>query len=124
MKTLSVLLGLALLAGCGADPSVPQYMKDLPRTEEETLKVCEEIRRELGEDTQVERVEDYFFVATNDSLERFIQYKATIAKVYRYLYEDYFSRKPEKPIRVYLFKDKTSYDIYCRATYEKPPSTP
>src|SRR5438552_14917571 len=117
----TVLLGL--LTGCGVDPSVPQYMQDLPRTEEKTLRVCEEIRRELGEDTQVERVEDYFFVASNDTLQSFVQYKATIARVYRYLYEDYFSRKPEKPIRVYLFRDKLTYDIYCRPTYERPPST-
>src|ERR671927_210485 len=105
---------LGLLAGCGLDPSVPQYMQDLPRTEEETLRICEEIRRELGDDTQVERVEDYFFVASNDTIQSFVQYKATIARVYRYLYEDYFSRKPEKPIRVYLFRDKSSYDGYCR----------
>jgi hypothetical protein len=124
MRTIAGVVLLALLAGCGVDPAVPQYMQDLPRTEEETLRVCEEIRRELGEDTQVERVEDYFFVASNDSLQSFVQYKATIARVYRYLYEDYFTRKPEKPIRVYLFKDKTTYDIYCRSTYEKPPSTP
>src|SRR5436190_4024500 len=125
MRTLAASAALlGLLAGCGVDPSVPQYMLDLPRTEEETLRVCEEIRHELGEDTHVERVEDYFFVASNDSTPKFIEYKATIARVYRYLYEDYFTRRPEKPIRVYLFRDKTSYDLYCRSTYEKPPSTP
>lgn len=115
---------IVLAAGCGVDPAVPQYMLDLPRTEEETLRVCEEIRRELGEDTHVERVEDYFFVASNDSVQKFIEYKQTITRVFRYLYEDYFTRKPERPIRVYLFRDKSSYDSYCRATYEKPPSTP
>jgi len=124
MRTYAGIVLLGLLAGCGVDPSVPQYMQDLPRTEEETLRVCDEIRRELGDDTQVERVEDFFFVASNDSLQSFVQYKATIARVYRYLYEDYFTRKPEKPIRVYLFRDKTSYDVYCRSNYEKPPSTP
>lgn len=124
MRTVAGIFAFAVLAGCGADPSMPQYMQALPRTEEETLRVCEEIRHELGEDAQVERVEDYFFVATNDTLPSFIQYKATIARVYRYLYQDYFTQRPEKPIRVYLFKDKTSYDGYCRSTYEKPPSTP
>jgi len=115
---------LALLAGCYVDPAVPQYMQDLPRTEEDTLRVCEEIRRELGDETQVERVEDFFFLASNDTMQSFVQYKATIARVYRYLYQDYFTRKPEKPIRVYLFRDKLSYDGYCRSTYERPPSTP
>ena len=124
MKKTAGLLLTAFLAGCGLDSSLPQYMQDLPRTEEDTVKVCEEIRRELGEDTRVERVEDFFFVASNDTSQSFVQYKATIARVYRYLYEDYFQRKPEKPIRVYLFKDKTSYDVYCRSTYDKPHSTP
>lgn len=124
MRITAGVLLTALLGGCGLDSSLPQYMQDFPRTEEDTLKVCEEIRRELGDDTQVERVEDFFFVASNDTTQSFVQYKATIARVYRYLYEDYFLRRPEKPIRVYLFKDKTTYDIYCRSTYDKPPSTP
>ncbi len=124
MRAFAVAVLMALAAGCGVDPAVPQYMLDLPRTEEETLRVCDEIRHELGEDTHVERVEDYFFVASNDTTAKFIEYKQTISRVFRYLYEDYFSRKPERPIRVYLFRDKSSYDSYCRATYEKPPSTP
>ena len=124
MRTVAGACLTLLVAGCSFDTSVPQYMQALPRTEEETLRVCEEIRRELGDDTQVERVEDYFFVASNDSSQSFLQYKATLVRVYRYLYEDFFERKPEKPIRVYLFKDKGTYDRYCRSTYEKPPSTP
>jgi hypothetical protein len=55
---------------------------------------------------------------------KFIEYQQTVTRVFRYLYEDYFTRKPERPIRVYLFRDKSSYDSYCRSTYEKPPSTP
>ena len=124
MRKLAGIVALLLAAGCGVDPSVPQYMQDLPRTEEETLRVCEEIRHELGEDTQVERVENFFFVASNDTTQSFIQYKATIARIYRFLYEEYFTRKPEKPIRVYLFRDRTTYDVYCRSTYEKPPLDP
>jgi hypothetical protein len=124
MRAFAGAVLVVLAAGCGVDPAVPQYMLDLPRTEEETLRVCEEIRRELGEDTHVERVEDYFFVASNDSMPKFIEYQQTVTRVFRYLYEDYFTRKPERPIRVYLFRDKSSYDGYCRSTYEKPPSTP
>jgi len=124
MRAFAGAVLIVLAAGCGVDPAVPQYMLDLPRTEEETLRVCEEIRRELGEDTHVERVEDYFFVASNDTMPKFIEYQQTVTRVFRYLYEDYFTRKPERPIRVYLFRDKSSYDSYCRSTYEKPPSTP
>ncbi len=124
MRKTALVALIAAAAGCGTDPSVPQYMLDLPRTEEDTLRVCEEIRRDLGEDAHVERVEDVFFVASNDSLARFVEYKATVTRVFRYLYQDYFTRRPEKPIRVYLFRDKTTYDSYCRSTYDKPPSTP
>lgn len=117
-------LGLLLLASCGGGLSVPQCMQDLPRNEAETRAIAEEIRRELGEDTRVERIEDVFFVATNDGPASFKACQSTISRMYRYLNRDYFERKPEKPIRVYLFKDKTSYEDYCRRTYEKPPSTP
>ena len=61
---------------------------------------------------------------SNDTTAKFIEYKQTVTRVFRYLYEDYFTRKPERPIRVYLFRDKSTYDGYCRATYETPPSTP
>src|SRR5579862_3335374 len=124
MRKIVLSALIALAAGCGVDPSVPQYMLDLPRTEEETLRVCEEIRHDLGEDSHVERVEDYFFVASNDTVQKFVDYKATVTRVFRYLYEDYFTRKPEKPIRVYLFRDKSSYDAYCRSTYDKPRPRP
>jgi hypothetical protein len=112
-----------LLAGCSW-PGVPQYMQDLPRSEQEMSAVAAEIRKELGEDVQVERIEDVFIVATNDGPASFKACQGTIARMYRYLTRDYFVRRPEKPIRVYLFKDKTSYEDYCRRTYEKPPSTP
>jgi len=124
MRAFAGAVLVVLAAGCGVEPAVPQYMLDLPRNEEETLRVCEEIRHELGDDAHVERVEDYFFVASNDTRAKFLEYKQTVTRVFRYLYEDYFTRKPERPIRVYLFRDKSSYDSYCRATYEKPPSTP
>jgi len=113
-----------LLSGCGPEFSVPQYMQDLPRSEEESLRIIGEIRRELGDATRVEQVEEYFFVASNDTERSFRECKGTIARVYRYLYADYFKKKPAKPIRVYLFKDRPTYDEYHQATYQKPPSTP
>ncbi len=122
-KPAAILLFLAA-AGCGAEPSIPQYMQDLPRSEEETLRMTAEIRRELGEGMRVEQVEEFFFVASNDSEASFRQCKGTVARIFNYLHADYFTKKPEKPIRVYLFKDRQSYEDYCTATYQKPPSTP
>jgi hypothetical protein len=122
MKKL--LAAFCLLVGCGVEPSIPQYMQDLPRSEEESLRMIGEIRRELGSETRVDQVEEFFFVATNDGDSQFRSYKGTVARVFRYLYQDYFTKKPEKPIRVYLFKDRQSYEEYHQATYQKAPSTP
>ena len=123
MKKLLPILLLAV-AGCGVEPSIPQYMQDLPRSEEESLRIIGEIRRELGDATRVDQVEEFFFVASNDTEASFRQCNGTVARVFRYLHADYFTKKPEKPIRVYLFKDRQSYEDYCTATYQKPPSTP
>jgi hypothetical protein len=119
----ALLLLPALLGACAWD-EVPQYMQALPRSDEDMAAVAAEIRKELGDDVRVERVEDVFIVATNDGAASFQACQGTIARMYRYLMRDYFARKPEKPIRVYLFKDKASYEDYCRRAYEKPPSTP
>lgn len=117
-------LGLLFLTSCGGGLMVPECMQDLPRSEEETLAIAAEIRKELGDDVKVERIEEVFFVATNDTAASFKACQGTISRMYRYLRKDYFERKPEKPIRVYLFRDKISYEDYCKKTYEKPPSTP
>jgi hypothetical protein len=118
-----LLAALAALGSCSADP-IPQYMQDLPRSEEDSARVTSEVRKELGEDVQVELIEDCFFVASNDTPAMFRACKGTISRMYRYLYQDYFTKRPEKPIRVYLFRDRSTYEAYCNAAYKKPPSTP
>ena len=56
MRTsVATLALLGLLAGCGVDPSVPQYMQDLPRTEEETLRVCDGQRAQQHRIDQTKR---------------------------------------------------------------------
>lgn len=117
-------IGLTLLlAGCGG-LHIPRYMQDAPRSEEDARRVIEEIRRELGPETRVDLVEDLFFVASNDSARSHERCKGTVAWVYRHLTRDFLGRKPEKPIRVFLFRDKRTYEEYCRTAYRKPPSTP
>jgi hypothetical protein len=119
------LLWLVLLAaGCGPDLHILRYMQDAPRTEEDARRVTDEIRKELGPDASVDLVEDLFFVASNDTARSHERCKGTVAWVYRHLSRDFFSRKPGKPIRVFLFRDKKTYEEYCKATYSKPPSTP
>ncbi len=123
MSKLFRAAALAALGACGAEP-IPQYMQDLPRSEEESARVFAEIRKELGEDVHVEYLEDCFYVASNDTPASFRACKGTISRMYRYLYQDYFQKKPERPIRVYLFRDRKTYEEHCAAAYRKPPSTP
>ncbi len=117
------LLTLVLLAA-GCAPPLPQYMQGIPRTDEEARSVFEEIRKELGPETRVDLVEDLFFVASNDTARSFQKSKETVGWVYRHLYRDFFTRKPAQPIRVYLFRDKRTYEEYCTSAYRRPPSTP
>lgn len=99
-------------------------MEALPRSEEEERAIRREIRRELGEGFLIERLEDAFWIATNDTAESLVSYRATVSRMTRHLYAHFFTRRPERPLRVYLFKDKESYEAYCRAAYERPPATP
>ena len=122
MKRLPALILLA--AGCDPSLLVPRYMQDAPRSEEDARRVTEEIRRELGPETRVELVEDIFFMASNDTARSFDRSKGTVAWVYRNLNRDFLGRKPAKPIRVFLFRDRQTYEEYCKASYKKAPSTP
>jgi hypothetical protein len=36
----------------------------------------------------------------------------------------YFQRPPTRTVRVYLFRDKDSYQQYCNRAYDNPPRTP
>ncbi|HYF01670.1 MAG TPA: hypothetical protein VEJ18_22305 [Planctomycetota bacterium] len=122
MRPLAVLL--PLLSACAWGPGIPQCMQALPRSEAEAAAITAEIRRELGDRVLIEQVEEWFFAATNDTPASFRACQGTIQRMVRHLYDGYFTKKPEKPIRVYLFRDKASYEDYCNRTYEKPPSTP
>lgn len=122
MKPIA-LAALASLFGCSSDPALPRYMQEGPKTEEDVQKIIAEIQKELGDSFTVERVDGIFFVASNDkkTLDRC---KGTVHRMYEFLYADFLTKKPEKPLRVYLFKDKDSYEAYCKKAYDKPPSTP
>lgn len=121
---MRILAALALLLLPACAPSLPQCMEALPRSEAEELAIRREIRRELGEDFLIERLEDAFWIATNDTPASLASYLATVSRMTRHLYRHFFTQRPQRPLRVYLFKDKESYDAYCRAAYERPPATP
>ena len=120
----SLAFALPFLSACAWGPGIPQCMQALPRSEAEAAAIIAEIRRELGDGVAVEQVEQWFFVATNDTPASFRSCKSTIERMVRHLYDGFFVKRPDRPIRVYLFRDKASYEDYCGRTYEKPPSTP
>jgi hypothetical protein len=122
MRTAAALL-TAALGACGG-LEVPQCMEALPRSEAEARAIVAEIRRELGDEARVEQVAGWFFVATDDSAASMRASRSTIERMVGHLYGEFFERRPAKPIRVYLFRGRESYEAYCRKTYEKPPATP
>jgi len=121
MRSLAAFLLSA--SACAREP-LPRYMQDEPKSEEDVRRILRDIRDELGPDYEVERLAGVFFLATNGGETMLERCKRTVARMADFLYADYLTRKPVKPIRIYLFKDKESYDAYCRKAYEKPPTTP
>jgi hypothetical protein len=85
--------------------------------------VVEEMQKDLGKGFLVEKLEP-FVVATDDSAQALKSYKATITRAMDAFYLDFFEKKPEKVIRVYLFKDKVSYGKYVEDSTGSPPPTP
>jgi hypothetical protein len=121
MKPAAALV-LVLAAGC--TPGYPECMAELPRSGAEVQAQRESILRELGEGFRVERVGEAFWVATNDTADSLASYRATIERMTRHLERHFFTRRPARPLRVYLFRDQAGYDAYCRVSYDRPPATP
>lgn len=118
-----IILAALAFPGCSPEPSLPRYMQEGPKSDEDVRKIVDDIRKELGDGFQVERVDEIFFVASNDA-RTMDRCKGTVHRMYEFLYSDFLTKKPEKPLRVYLFKDKATYEAYCKKAYDKPPSTP
>lgn len=121
---LATLAAAAVLVSCLSRREPPQYMQDAPKGEIQVRQAMEEIRKELGEEFIIEHVDDLYFVAGNDGQWSFDACKGTIRRVTTFLTTHYFERKPEKPLRVFLFRNKATYDDYVQRTYGREPSTP
>ncbi len=119
-----LLAGALATAGCAAQEHLPQYMQDAPRSDEEVRKATAEIKKELGDDYTVDCVEGIFYLATNCGVDSYKQARDTVQRMYRFLTKNFFDKKPERPLRVYCFKNAATYEKYCEEAYSKPPSTP
>jgi len=124
MPKMRVLFLAPLLLSACTREAIPQYMQDAPRTSLEANRIIEAIEEELGEEFTVTQQDKIFFIASNASPRLTERCKGTVRGMYNFLYKDYLKKKPTSPLRVYLFKDRKSYDAYCERAYDSPPSTP
>jgi hypothetical protein len=82
------------------------------------------VAKDLGGEFQVEVVSDLWIVASNAEPARLRRAAETLRDYTRAITATYFERRPDRPVRVYLFKDKESYQDYCDRAYDDPPKTP
>jgi len=107
---------LALFAASSCAGAAPA-----PETQEA---LALETRRDLGSGYTIELVEDLFVVAANTDRDGVEEGKSTVRRAYHALMRSFFETKPERPIAVYLFRDKRTYEDYCVRRYGEKPSTP
>ncbi|MBI4833240.1 MAG: hypothetical protein HY811_00240 [Planctomycetes bacterium] len=86
--------------------------------------VIDEMKKELGKDYIVDYIEP-FAVAGNISQREFDRFKkGTIKGCSEAMYKDYFDKKPDYILKVYLFEGASSYEAYVKKTEGREPSTP
>jgi hypothetical protein len=118
MKAMTFATGVLFgLAYCSA-PLLP--MQD---GENALDKIKEEVQKELGEKFQVTTLLDLYVVASDDpvALKRGM---GTVERVYKAMYKEFMKTRPTEPLKVYLFKDKASYEAYNKQAYGREPTTP
>ncbi len=120
----TVVLATIVSASCLRASSPPAYMQDVPRTGEEKKVAVAEIDKELGDGFIVEQVANIFFVAGDGGRWQFDNCKAVVNRMYTFLTTQYFTTKPDKPIRVYCFNTKEAYEAYVQKSLGRKPSTP
>jgi len=82
------------------------------------------MRKALGEDFIVE-VERPFVIAGDISRSEFNRIKnGTVLNSYRAFYSQFFTVKPSRIIKVFLFKDDETYREYAKRLYGDEPDTP
>ena len=84
----------------------------------------EEVKNELGTEFKIEVLEKLFIVASNDDATNYKYAKNTVSHVFNAMYKDFMEKKPTEPIKVYLFKDKESYEKYHTEKLGRKPHTP
>lgn len=110
------VLAFAILAGCN------QVMYQISDEDLENLR--QRVQTDLGTSFSVEVVDDLWVLATNGDEAQIKRAAQTLHDYTLGLSRTYFERRPDRPIKVYLFRDKDTYQAYCDKAYENPPRTP
>jgi len=86
--------------------------------------ILAEMRKGIGADAVVERVDALIFVGTDGDRPGLERCKRTIASMRRGLAKDFIKGEPVEPLKVYLFRGARSYERYCREVLKEEPTTP
>ena len=99
-------------------------MTDAVNGEKNLRRALSRMQDELGEEFKMRVVDDLFFVAANGEERSLDAAETTIRRMTEELYEHYFTRRPTQPIRVYCFRNRSTYEEYVRRAHGRAPTTP
>ena len=100
------------------------FAADAPNPDDAFDKAAAEMKRELGEGFIVERA-GVFVIAGDMPRRSFNRLKrSTVTNCADALWKEFFDAKPDYPIRVYLFRDKDSYEKWVPKLAGFKPKTP
>ncbi len=94
---------------------------DIEKARAEASKAASKI---LGAEPLVEIRSGVFVIVTDGGRETLDRAAGTVSRVSAALYRQFFAKRTERPLKVFAFAGKSSYDKFVRETYGKDPSTP
>ncbi len=123
LRPILVLLFSALLLASCSDGKGPSGRR-AALTDRDLAQEAVRLRELLGEDFIVE-VERPFVISGNISRGEFNRIKTgTILNSYHAFYRQFFSVRPNHVIKVFLFKNDTTYREYAKKLFDDEPGTP
>jgi hypothetical protein len=120
-RCAAVLCSL-LVAFCSGEGPLPGRRK---ATTDQTLALdAMKLKKKLGDEFIVE-VQEPFIIVGNISRAEFDRIQRnTILSAYRSFYRQFFTVRPNRPIRIFLFKDDRTYRKHAGTLFGDKPTTP
>ncbi|MBI5779322.1 MAG: hypothetical protein HZA49_07690 [Planctomycetes bacterium] len=128
LRILPSLLLLIVICGCSkpaqpVEPITPVAVKTEPKLPSPDS-VMAEMKEELGDGYLIDYAAPYVIAGNIPRPELDRIRDGTIKGCSAALYQDYFEKKPDYLIKVYLFKDAETYEDYCVRIGGRKPSSP